>query len=297
MSEILLIQAVVLCTQNRYMEIWRTWFIGFDYFFAQIWNCLIKCVSPQRAESHGPVEIISHWHPNLTINMVDDHTAWVKGSVPPPLDQRKIIFYLIAALSCFEMSELQEEFNVIDIQLNLLEVVCPTICGIPPLSPTRCQVRCSKRGLLPHRVLQWLLEPPEGLLSHQWDPDKTPTAPHLLPAVPVALAAVRRPERPLAMELPARGHVRAVRWRPRLCQGRRSTVKEVVVWLTDLLLGSVQLSYDIICPYVEWQSNTRVAFIAQCCCCLCFWTCHSLISGLMENWLTSLFLFLSLQML
>lgn len=44
---------------------------------------------PQRAESHGPVEIISHWHPNLTINMIDDHTAWVKGSVPPPLDQRK----------------------------------------------------------------------------------------------------------------------------------------------------------------------------------------------------------------
>ncbi|CAL8350100.1 unnamed protein product [Arctogadus glacialis] len=41
----------------------------------------------KRAESHGPVEIISHWHPNLTINIVDDHTAWVKGSVPPPLDQ------------------------------------------------------------------------------------------------------------------------------------------------------------------------------------------------------------------
>uniref|UniRef100_A0A4W5NVK5 CLPTM1 regulator of GABA type A receptor forward trafficking n=1 Tax=Hucho hucho TaxID=62062 RepID=A0A4W5NVK5_9TELE len=41
----------------------------------------------KRAESYGPVEIISHWHPNLTINMVDDHTAWVKGSVPPPLDQ------------------------------------------------------------------------------------------------------------------------------------------------------------------------------------------------------------------
>lgn len=50
-------------------------------------------VHSQRAESHGPVEIISHWHPNLTINMVDDHTAWVKGSVPPPLDQRK--FYLV----------------------------------------------------------------------------------------------------------------------------------------------------------------------------------------------------------
>lgn len=50
-------------------------------------------VCSQRAESHGPVEIISHWHPNLTINMVDDHTAWVKGSVPPPLDQRKCLLY------------------------------------------------------------------------------------------------------------------------------------------------------------------------------------------------------------
>uniref|UniRef100_W5NCC2 CLPTM1 regulator of GABA type A receptor forward trafficking n=1 Tax=Lepisosteus oculatus TaxID=7918 RepID=W5NCC2_LEPOC len=41
----------------------------------------------KRAEDFGPVEVISHWHPNLTINMVDDHTAWVKGAVPPPLDQ------------------------------------------------------------------------------------------------------------------------------------------------------------------------------------------------------------------
>ncbi|OPJ83305.1 cleft lip and palate transmembrane protein 1 [Patagioenas fasciata monilis] len=41
----------------------------------------------KRAEDFGPVEVISHWHPNLTINMVDDHTPWVKGSVPPPLDQ------------------------------------------------------------------------------------------------------------------------------------------------------------------------------------------------------------------
>lgn len=43
----------------------------------------------QRAEDFGPVEVISHWHPNLTINIVDDHTPWVKGSVPPPLDQCK----------------------------------------------------------------------------------------------------------------------------------------------------------------------------------------------------------------
>ncbi|KAK1150723.1 hypothetical protein AOXY_G33438 [Acipenser oxyrinchus oxyrinchus] len=40
----------------------------------------------KRAEDYGPVEVISHWHPNVTISMVDDHTAWVKGAVPPPLD-------------------------------------------------------------------------------------------------------------------------------------------------------------------------------------------------------------------
>lgn len=31
--------------------------------------------------------IVSHWHPNLTINLVTDQTNWVKGSVPPPLDE------------------------------------------------------------------------------------------------------------------------------------------------------------------------------------------------------------------
>ncbi|XP_071439565.1 putative lipid scramblase CLPTM1 [Hetaerina americana] len=32
-------------------------------------------------------EIVSHWHPNLTINLVADQTRWVYGSVPPPLDE------------------------------------------------------------------------------------------------------------------------------------------------------------------------------------------------------------------
>ena len=31
--------------------------------------------------------IVSHWHPNLTINMVMDQTNWVRGTVPPPLDE------------------------------------------------------------------------------------------------------------------------------------------------------------------------------------------------------------------
>lgn len=32
-------------------------------------------------------EIMSHWHPNLTINLVTDQTNWVRGSVPQPLDE------------------------------------------------------------------------------------------------------------------------------------------------------------------------------------------------------------------
>lgn len=31
-------------------------------------------------------EVSSHWHPNLTINLVTDETNWVKGAVPQPLD-------------------------------------------------------------------------------------------------------------------------------------------------------------------------------------------------------------------
>ncbi|KAG8143534.1 putative Cleft lip and palate associated transmembrane protein [Naja naja] len=36
----------------------------------------------KRAEDFGPVEVISHWHPNLTINIVDDHTPWTVERLP-----------------------------------------------------------------------------------------------------------------------------------------------------------------------------------------------------------------------
>jgi len=41
---------------------------------------------------------MSHWHPNLTINLVFDETNWVYGQVPQPLDERKFtdIFTLYA---------------------------------------------------------------------------------------------------------------------------------------------------------------------------------------------------------
>lgn len=40
-----------------------------------------------KIEANIKEEIISHWHPNLTIHMIDDHTPWAKGSIPPPLDE------------------------------------------------------------------------------------------------------------------------------------------------------------------------------------------------------------------
>ncbi|VDK69041.1 unnamed protein product [Onchocerca ochengi] len=32
-------------------------------------------------------EVLNYWHPNITINLVDDQTAWQKGSLPSPLDE------------------------------------------------------------------------------------------------------------------------------------------------------------------------------------------------------------------
>ncbi|XP_037272495.1 putative lipid scramblase CLPTM1 [Rhipicephalus microplus] len=32
-------------------------------------------------------EILSHWHPNLTVNIIVDHTPWTQGQVPMPVDQ------------------------------------------------------------------------------------------------------------------------------------------------------------------------------------------------------------------
>lgn len=37
-------------------------------------------------------EYMSHWHPNLTVNLVIDQTNWMYGQVPQPLDECKFIF-------------------------------------------------------------------------------------------------------------------------------------------------------------------------------------------------------------
>lgn len=43
--------------------------------------------SIKKMEANISEEIISHWHPNMTINIIDDHTPWVQGSIPAPLDE------------------------------------------------------------------------------------------------------------------------------------------------------------------------------------------------------------------
>lgn len=46
-------------------------------------------VHPDLVRDHNDtlVEVLSHWHPNLTVNIVEDYTPWTRGSVPAPLDE------------------------------------------------------------------------------------------------------------------------------------------------------------------------------------------------------------------
>ena len=37
-------------------------------------------------------EIISHWHPNITINIVNDYTNWIPGQVRTLKQEKKILF-------------------------------------------------------------------------------------------------------------------------------------------------------------------------------------------------------------
>lgn len=118
-----------------------------------------------------------------------------KDRCPRPLINVSI--YILSSLSIFVMLSTKNSFFI----------------------SLRCPVWCSEWWLLPHRLLQRLLEPAERLLPHKWDSKEAAPAPDLLPALSVALAALCSSECPLALELPERGHVRAVWWRPGLCQG------------------------------------------------------------------------------
>ena len=43
--------------------------------------------STEKANDNVKEELVSHWHPNLTINVIYDQTPWTEGSVPSPLDE------------------------------------------------------------------------------------------------------------------------------------------------------------------------------------------------------------------
>lgn len=45
-------------------------------------------------------EYVSHWHPNLTVNLVVDQTNWVYGQVPQPLDECKRIYVYVIICKC-----------------------------------------------------------------------------------------------------------------------------------------------------------------------------------------------------
>ncbi len=40
-------------------------------------------------------DIISYYHPNVTVNLVEDYTQWAKDSVPQPLDKCKWRTYVL----------------------------------------------------------------------------------------------------------------------------------------------------------------------------------------------------------
>nr|CAD2136525.1 unnamed protein product [Meloidogyne enterolobii] len=41
----------------------------------------------QKADEGVKWEMLNYWHPNITVNLVTDFTAWTKGQVPSPLDE------------------------------------------------------------------------------------------------------------------------------------------------------------------------------------------------------------------
>ena len=63
--------------------------VTYERWLVQL-NSILQIFLQQAPGSKKPTEIISYWHPNLTINLMDDHTPWVQGSVPQPMDECKL---------------------------------------------------------------------------------------------------------------------------------------------------------------------------------------------------------------
>jgi len=46
-----------------------------------------QSLEDQKKAETGKIEVISHWHPNISVSLVYDHTPWVPGQVPAPLNE------------------------------------------------------------------------------------------------------------------------------------------------------------------------------------------------------------------
>lgn len=64
-------------------------------------------------------ELVSHWHPNLTINIVTDQTNWVYGQIPPPLDTCKL--FITSCKISFVIDDTNIFISVIQISIFYLE--------------------------------------------------------------------------------------------------------------------------------------------------------------------------------
>jgi hypothetical protein len=61
-------------------------------------------------------EIISHWHPNITINIVNDYTNWIPGQVSLGLKFKKLkklnAFLVFQIEAVFQKTDMKPYFNI-----------------------------------------------------------------------------------------------------------------------------------------------------------------------------------------
>jgi hypothetical protein len=45
----------------------------------------------QKKADDKVVELLSYWYSHMAVNLLDDQSSWIKGSMPPPLDKYNYI--------------------------------------------------------------------------------------------------------------------------------------------------------------------------------------------------------------